>query len=31
MPEQNNLIKEIEEGLRKKFDPRKILNSGIMA
>ena len=31
MPVQNSLIKEIEEGLRKKFDPRKILNSGIMA
>ena len=31
MPVQNSLIKEIEEGLRKKFDPREILNTGIMA
>jgi hypothetical protein len=31
MPVQNSLIKEIEDGLRKKFDPREILNTGIMA
>ena len=30
MPLKNNLITEIEEGLRNKFDPRKILNVGIM-
>lgn len=30
MPVQNKVVKEIEEGLREKFDPRKILNAGIM-
>ncbi|MDA9253518.1 methionyl-tRNA formyltransferase [Amylibacter sp.] len=30
MPIQSKLIKGIEEGLRKKFDPRNILNVGIM-
>ena len=30
MPIQSKLIKGLEEGLRKKFDPRNILNVGIM-